>query len=115
MTWPAPKRSPLCATAARMRRASAVPSARGACSRQLSQLPQGAALFAEIAEQHLAAAFGRLAIADQRVEPAMRAALVLVGGVLVVDEHAAHADVAEAVQHMRLGRPPSRPARPISW
>ena len=34
----------------------------------------------------------------------MLAPLALFAGVLLVDEHAAHADVAETEQHMRLGR-----------
>ena len=58
---------------------------------------------AEIAQQHLAAAARRLAIADQRVQALMLAALALLARFLLVDEDAAHADVAEAEQHVGFG------------
>src|SRR5580700_11299995 len=63
-------------------------------------------IFAEIAQQGLAAALRRLAIADQGVEPAMRAPFMVRRRVLVLDEQPAHADIAETEKHMRLGRPP---------
>ena len=50
-----------------LRRLGAVPHA-AAASRQVSQLPQGAARLAEIVEQLHAAAAGGLAEAEQRVE-----------------------------------------------
>ena len=60
-------------------------------------------LLAEIAEQHLAPALRRLAIADQGVEPLMRASLVLADASSSSMNMPAHADVAEAEQHVRLG------------
>ena len=111
----APKRSPVCAMAARMM----LRLRRAIRARRLVEAIVAIAarlrLLAEIAQQHLAAALRRLAIADQGAEPAMGAPLVLRRCVLVVDEHPPHADIAEPEQHMRLGRRPSRPARPISW
>lgn len=57
---------------------------------------------AEIAQQHLAAAFGRLAIGDQRVEPLMFAPLAVVVALFLLDEDAPHADIVQAVEHQRF-------------
>ena len=90
-------------------RAGNVPSVSDTGSRQESQLPQGCACLAEIAEQDLPAATGRLAIADQRVEALMFAALAILASGLLVDEQAPHADVAEAEEQMRVRRPAVAP------
>lgn len=69
-------------------------------------------LLAEIAEQHLAPALRRLAIADQGVEPLVRSFLVLGRCVLVVDEQPPHAErqtlielVAVHLVHLRRDGP----------
>ena len=60
--------------------------------------------FAEIGEQDAPPAGGGLAIAKQRVEAPMLAPLALLAGLFLLDEHSAHADVAQPVQHVCLGR-----------
>ena len=60
----------------------------------------------EISQQRLPAAARRLAQRDQRVEPLPVDPLLLVGGVAVVDLHAAQADIAHAVKRERIGRQP---------
>ena len=58
----------------------------------------------EIGQQRLAPALRRLAIGEQRIEALVFAQLVLGVIAVVVDEHAAHADVVEPVEHQRFGR-----------
>ena len=72
-------------------------------------MPQGALALAEIGEQDLPAATGRLAITDQSIEALVLAALAILARILLVDEHAPHADVAEAEQKMRIRRPAVAP------
>ena len=62
----------------------------------------GPRALAEIGKQRHPAAARRLAKPDQGVEPLMRAPLVVVAAVIAVDEHPAHADVVEPVEHARL-------------
>ena len=60
---------------------------------------------AEVLDQRHPPARRRLAIPEQRIEALVLAAPVLLARILVLDELAAHPDVGEAVEHVRLGAP----------
>ena len=90
--------------AARMIFASAVPSWRGRLVEAIVAIAARLRLLSEIVQQNLAAAAGRLAIADQGAEPAMGAPLVLRRCILAINEKPPHADIAKSEQHMRLRR-----------
>ena len=98
-----PKRSPVRTMAERIFCASMVPSKDITPSMHRSQLPHGSVRLAEIGEQGLAAAARRLAKRDQRVEALALDALLLVGGVALLDLQAAQAHVVEAVEGERVG------------
>ena len=101
-----PKRSPVRTMADSAFCAAMVPSISSAPSQQKSQLPQGSRRLAEIGEQRLPPAARRFAQRNQRVEPLAVDALLLVGGVALVDLHAAQPDVAHAVERQRIGGQP---------
>ena len=63
----------------------------------------------EILQQRRPPAGRRLAIAEQRVETLVLAALAVGPRILVLDELPAHPDVREPVEHVRLGRPAVAP------
>ena len=58
---------------------------------------------AEMGEDRLAAAFGGLADAEQRIELAVLDALDLVGGIALVDHAAALDDIGHAIAHPGIG------------
>src|SRR3546814_12033965 len=107
-----------------MRRAEALAGAQDRAQRllpldravgHLDRLEAGVAVaagldrLAEIVEQRPAPAGRRLAIADQRVEALVLAPAAVLAGALLVDEHAPHADVGQAVAPVRFGRLPVAP------
>ena len=61
-------------------------------------------LLTEIVEQVLAAALGRLAIGDERIEALVLPPPPLIPTIFLVDETAAHLDVGEAEHHPGIRR-----------
>ena len=86
-----------------LRAASVASQVAGGC-RQLSQLPQGAACLAEVAEQAHAPAVVRLGQRQQRVELAALQALEVLLGLALVDHAALVHHVGQAVGHPGVGR-----------
>ena len=60
--------------------------------------------FAEIAQQRNAAAIGRFAIADERIQSLVFAPFTIRVAVLAIDKAPTHADIVEAVEHTGFGR-----------
>ena len=85
-----------------LRAASVASQVAGGC-RQLSQLPQGRARFAEVGEQAHAPAVVRLGQREQRVELAALAALELFGSWALVDHPPLVDHVGQAVGHPGVG------------